>query len=67
MADDKGHPDRFIIEVGNLGLSHEQTKSLMNDIVKSALSRIKDIGIRADAFEQWVSFEKWQSFGQAGG
>lgn len=64
--DEKKHPDRFVLEIGNLGLERAEIESIMNQVVRASLDRIKGIAPKAGVFEQWVSFEQWQSFGQAG-
>jgi hypothetical protein len=60
----KARPDRFIVEVDKLDLTEEEVKSVMNDIVKTTMDRIRGLGTRAQQFDKWVSFDKWQSFGQ---
>jgi hypothetical protein len=62
--EERSHPDRFTIELGKLNLSVEQTESLMNEIVRAAMARIKELGVRVQEFDRWISFDKWQSFGQ---
>ena len=66
MPEEKEHPPRFSVELENVDLTDEQVKQIQNDIVKTALDRVRALGPEAlKAFKQFVSFNQWKSFNRS--